>query len=101
MMCADGIDVGRRSRRRWSVAEKLEIVQLTLEPGASAAEVARSHGVNANQLFKWRREFARGQLGEVDSISTALFLVADLSRPFVGLMQIPKEQLKHTLAPLN
>jgi hypothetical protein len=35
------------------------------------------------------------------SISTALFLVADLSRPFIGLMQIPKEQLKHTLAPLN
>ena len=35
------------------------------------------------------------------SISTALFLVADLSRPFAGLMQIPKEQLKHTLAPLN
>ena len=35
------------------------------------------------------------------SISSALFLVADLSRPFSGLMQIPKEQLKHTLAPLN
>jgi hypothetical protein len=35
------------------------------------------------------------------SISTALFLVADLSRPFVGLMQLPKEHLKHTLAPLN
>jgi hypothetical protein len=35
------------------------------------------------------------------SISIALFLVADLSRPFVGLMQIPKEQLKHTLAPLS
>jgi hypothetical protein len=34
------------------------------------------------------------------SISSALFLVADLSRPFVGLMQIHKEQLKHTLAPL-
>lgn len=35
------------------------------------------------------------------SISSALFLVVDLSRPFVGLMQIPKEQLRHTLAPLN
>jgi hypothetical protein len=35
------------------------------------------------------------------SISSALFLVADLSQPFVGLMQIPKEQLRHTLAPLN
>jgi hypothetical protein len=35
------------------------------------------------------------------SISSALFLVADLSRPFAGLMQIPREQLKHTLAPLS
>ena len=35
------------------------------------------------------------------SISSALFLVADLSQPFAGLMQIPKEQLRHTLAPLN
>jgi hypothetical protein len=35
------------------------------------------------------------------SISTALFLVADLSRPFVGLMQLPREQLKHALGPLN
>jgi hypothetical protein len=35
------------------------------------------------------------------SISTALFLVADLSRPFAGLLQLPKEKLKHTLAPLN
>jgi hypothetical protein len=34
-------------------------------------------------------------------VSSALFLVADLSQPFAGLMQIPKEQLRHTLAPLN
>jgi hypothetical protein len=35
------------------------------------------------------------------SISSALFLVADLSRPYSGLMQIPKEQLKHALGPLG
>ena len=35
------------------------------------------------------------------SVSSALFLVADLSQPFAGLMQISKEQLRHTLAPLN
>jgi nitric oxide reductase large subunit len=35
------------------------------------------------------------------SISSALFLIADLSRPFAGVMQIPREQLKHTLAPLK
>jgi len=35
------------------------------------------------------------------SVSSALFLVADLSQPFAGMMQIPKEQLRHTLAPLD
>ena len=35
---------------------------LTLEPGASVALVARAHRVNANQVFKWRREFERGEL---------------------------------------
>ena len=39
-------------------------MQLTLEPGASVAEVARAHGVNANQVFKWRRAFERGELSE-------------------------------------
>jgi nitric oxide reductase large subunit len=34
-------------------------------------------------------------------ISSALFLMADLSQPFVGLMQIPKDQLRSTLAPIN
>ena len=34
-------------------------------------------------------------------VSSALFLVANLSQPFAGLMQISKEQLRHTLTPLN
>jgi transposase len=63
---------GRRVRRWRSVSEKLEIVQLTLKPGASVAEVARVHGVNANQVFKWRRAFERGELSES---STALIPV--------------------------
>jgi transposase-like protein len=28
------------------------------EPGASVAKVAHRHGVNANLLFTWRRQFA-------------------------------------------
>lgn len=49
--------------RRWrSVSEKRQIVQQTMEPGASVAEVARAHGVNANQVFKWRRAYERGEL---------------------------------------
>jgi hypothetical protein len=35
------------------------------------------------------------------SVSSALFLVADLSQPFAGLMQISKDPLVHALAPLG
>ncbi|HEY3677768.1 MAG TPA: hypothetical protein VGL45_03545 [Bradyrhizobium sp.] len=35
------------------------------------------------------------------SISSALFLVADLSRPFAGLMQISNQSLRDALGPLN
>jgi transposase len=37
---------------------KRRIVAETLAPGASVSVVARRHDVNANQLFKWRREMA-------------------------------------------
>lgn len=75
MIHADDAVVGRRGRRRRSVSEKLQIVQLTMEPGASVAEIARAHGVNANQVFKWRRVFERGQLSDGAAISTALLPV--------------------------
>ena len=62
---ADGLlSTGRRVRRFRSISEKLQIVQLTLKPGASVAQVAQAHGVNANQVFKWRRAFDRGELSE-------------------------------------
>ena len=52
----------RRVRRCRSVSEKRQIVQLIPEPRASVAEVHRAHGVNANQMFAWRRAFERGEL---------------------------------------
>ena len=47
---------GAARRRQWSAAMKRQIVAETLEPGSSVSIVARRHDVNANQLFKWRRE---------------------------------------------
>ena len=55
---------GRRSRRAWTIAEKRRIVELSTEPMASVAEIARAYGLNANQLFKWRRAHERGELSE-------------------------------------
>jgi transposase len=57
---------GGRKRRRWSEALKRRIVAETAEPGASVSIVARRHDVNANQLFKWRREMAPRQPARVE-----------------------------------
>ncbi len=51
-------------RQRRSVAEKRRIVEETLAPGASVARVARAHGINANQVFGWRRLYLAGRLGQ-------------------------------------
>src|SRR5512143_527488 len=50
-------------RRRRSIEERRQVVEETLAPGASVARVARAHGVNANQVFQWRRLYQRGRLG--------------------------------------
>ena len=41
--------------RRWSEAEKRQIVAESHEPGDSVSIVARRYNVNANQMFKSRR----------------------------------------------
>jgi transposase len=40
------------------------MVEESFQPGASVARVARAHGVNANQVFGWRKLYQRGRLGE-------------------------------------
>src|ERR1700756_821536 len=51
-------------RQRRSIAEKRRIVEETLVEGASVARIARAHGVNANQVFGWRRLYLSGRLGQ-------------------------------------
>jgi len=50
-------------RRRRSAAERRLIVEETLEAGTSVARVAQKYGINANQLFHWRRLYRDGHLG--------------------------------------
>jgi transposase len=56
--------LGAAQRQRRSIAEKRRIVEETLVEGASVARVARAHGINANQVFGWRRLYLAGRLGE-------------------------------------
>ena len=69
------IEVRERPKRRMrSKAERRQIVEETYQAGASVARVARRHGVNANQVFNWRRQYREGKLA-VDSALPALLPV--------------------------
>ncbi len=46
---------GKDTRRRHGEAFKRELVERSLQPGASVSALAQEHGVNANLLFNWRR----------------------------------------------
>jgi transposase len=58
--------LGRRTgpRRKYTAAEKRRIVEESAQPGTSVAVVAQRHGINANQLFFWRRLHRQGLLGD-------------------------------------
>ena len=50
-----------KSKRRYrSIEEKLKIIEEALVPGASVAAVARSHDLNANLVFQWRKLYRAG-----------------------------------------
>ena len=50
-------------RRRRSAEERLQIVEESYVHGMSVARVARKYGINANQVFQWRRLYRDGHLG--------------------------------------
>jgi transposase-like protein len=52
----------RAPRRRWLLAEKRRIVELTLRPGASVLAIAGEHAVHPNSLHLWRALYRAGKL---------------------------------------
>jgi transposase len=56
----------RPRRRRYDTAFKRAVVEQTRIPGVSVARVAREHGINANQVFKWRRQFPLSRQDTLD-----------------------------------
>jgi transposase len=70
-------------RQRFSVEQKRRIVEATLAPDASVARVAREHGVNANQVFAWRRAYVQGLLADRGAGEVKL-LPVHITSPAIG-----------------
>ena len=82
----DGV-AERRVHKFRDVEEKRRIVEETLRDGTSVSSVARANGVNANQVFQWRRLYRDGLLDAAPSGNEILLLpvaVSDESRAGVA-----------------
>ena len=70
-LLSSGGRLGRR--RRWSSAEKRQIVEESLAGNRQASLTARRHGIPHSLLFRWRKAYQEGRLGESDEpVSLAL-----------------------------
>ncbi len=47
-------------RRRWSVAEKIRMIEASMADGQSISQVARAYGVAPNLLYRWRKHWSDG-----------------------------------------
>ncbi len=84
------VGVGRRYKRH-SLELKRRIVEQTLLPGASVARIAREHGINANQVFNWRKLYREGLLGEAGKTTAKLLPVTVIAqaRPPAAALSAP------------
>jgi transposase len=96
---------GNGRHRRWTAAEKIQMVRETLEPGVSVSLVARRHSINPNQLFHWRKLYQNGSLASVEAgepvvpaseLISALKRVRELER-LLGRKVLENEILKEAV----
>jgi transposase len=82
-----------------SLEKKRRIVEETLRPHASVARVAQAHGVNANQIFYWRKQYQPGLLEPAKPRPALLPVqISDLASPEVMPMPVmSNEALVSTL----
>ncbi|HJH21309.1 IS3 family transposase [Pseudomonas veronii] len=97
--------LGQERRRRWSTDQKLAMVRESLEPGQSVSVVARRNGINANQLFLWRKLYQDGSLSAVSAgeavvpaseLTDALKQIRELQR-MLGKKTMEAEVLKEAV----
>ena len=71
----------RKGRPNYPVEFKRRLAAAACEAGVSVSKLSMANGVNANMVFKWRREYRAGLLDDMPEARTALLpvVLADTS----------------------
>jgi transposase len=76
------VNTGRR--RRWTLAEKLRIVEESLQGDRQASATARRHDISPSLLFSWRKAFREGCCRGEEAIGFATAMIVPDEAPAVG-----------------
>jgi transposase len=89
---------GKKVRRTFTANFKRELVEQTLAPGASISGIALANGLNANQLFAWRRKL----LPQATAPSHAVLLPVRLKAPLRPMIKekCRRRQCRHGISVL-
>ena len=71
-------------RRQHERSFKAELVRQCLVPGASVAAIALAGGINANLLFKWRRDHLRSMRSNGSSSASAVLVPVQVAQDVDG-----------------
>jgi transposase-like protein len=79
--------VRKKRRPNYSPEFRKQLAQRAAEPGVSVSRPAQENGINANMLYKWRRQLREGRLDGSGYIGVLSMLplnqkASHMARPF-------------------
>ena len=83
--------LGRERRRRWSNAERLEIIAAVGVNGETLARVARRYDVSRSQIYQWRHQLRKR--GLLPAPAGPTFLPVDVGAPMPNAEPVPEDRV--------
>jgi transposase len=88
----------RKGRPNYPADFKHRLAMAACEPGVSVSKLAQQHGINANMLFKWRRDLHAGLLTESKSQSAHLLPVLVQRAPVLPSVTLSSRSIEIVIA---
>ena len=83
--------LGRERRRRWSNAERFEIIAVVGVNGETLARVARRYDVSRSQIYQWRHQFRKR--GLLPAPTGPTFLTVDIGASMLSAEPVPEDRV--------